>query len=439
MLPETGFTNMKVNLLGKKLLPLVILGVMVLLAVIALKNPPEANRKPTPAVARMSVETHTISEAPYQIQLHSYGTVRPRTRSMLVSQVSGQVVWVSPQFRDGGVFKAGDILLRIDKRDYQADARVAEAALLDSQQALAEEQALSLQAREDWQRLGNQGEAPDLVLRKPQLQAAKARVISAEATLSKAQLNLERTELKAPFDGRVLETEIDLGQVVANNSQLAEIYASDYVEIRLPLRNRDLSYISLPGDGIDAVDTDKQPANVRIQSSLGKQRGWDAHLVRTESAIDENSQQLHVIAQIDNPFDDNGNQATPLKIGEYVTAKIAGIQLDKAIVIPNKTIYQGSYVYLVENGLLMRRDIDIAWQNDSIAVISSGLKPQDQLVTTPMGQVSSGTRVNIVDDSQGANSIASPTGHDGAERPTSPPPTDLAQPLKQPHASGNRS
>jgi RND family efflux transporter MFP subunit len=399
---------MKAKLLGKKILPLIILSVLVLISYIALKNPPETSRKPPSKVARMSVETLTVTESPYQVQLQSYGTVKPRTSSKLVSQVSGQVVWVSPQFRDGGVFKAGETLLRIDSRDYEADVKVAEASLLNAQQGLAEEQALSLQAAEDWKRLGNNDAAPDLVLRKPQLMSAQAQVISAEAMLSKAKLNLERTELTAPYDGRILNKQTDLGQVIANNSTLADIYASDYVEIRLPLRNRDLAFIDLPGDGVDDSLLPAKNHTVTIQSNIGKRHEWNSQLVRTESAIDENSQQLHVIAQINNPFGDDSGLERPLKIGEYVTANIAGTLLSNAVVIPNKTIYQGSYVYLVEDGVLMRKDINIAWQNDKIAIIKTGLKPEDQLVTTPMGQVSSGTRVKIVNDPQSSTSIASP-------------------------------
>ena len=86
---------------------------------------------------------------------------------------------------------------------------------------------------------------------------------------------------------------------------------------------------------------------------------------------------------------------SPLKIGQYVTAEIAGSELNDVLVIPNSTIYQGSYVYIVEDGLLRRKDVVIAWQNDSDAIISEGLKHGDQLVTTALGQVTSGLRVAV--------------------------------------------
>jgi RND family efflux transporter MFP subunit len=274
--------------------------------------------------------------------------------------------------------------------------RIAGAILMDARQTLAEAEARTNQAREDWARLGNTGDAPDLVLRIPQLEAAKARIISAESGLQKAELDLERTNIVAPFAGRILRKFVDLGQVVSPNTQLAEIYATDYVEIRLPLRNRDLPFINLPESYRFADVSHASSGRVEIRSDLGGEDSWDAVLVRTEGAIDETARQLHVIAQIDDPFGRGNEDQAPLKIGQYVTARLAGNTVGGALVIPNNTIYQGTYVYTVEDGILRRRDIEIDWQNDVEAIIGAGLSPGDVLVTTPLGQVTSGIRVSVV-------------------------------------------
>jgi len=376
----------------KKFLPLVILGVLVVVAAVILRNPPEADRQGPPDGPKMNVETVLVVRAPYQIKLQSYGTVQPRTQSMLVAQVSGEVTAINPNFREGGSFEEDDLLLAIDVRDYEADVRIAEGSLMETHQVLAEEQARSDQARQDWERLGNDGEAPALVLRKPQLLAAKARVISAESTLQKAKLDLERTEIHAPYGGRIMRKLVDVGQVVTVNSQLAEIYATDYVEIRLPLRNRDLGLIDLPES---KGATENPAADVAIRSDLGGPQLWHGRIVRTESAIDETARQLHVVAQIDAPFTATETSSLPLKIGQYVTAELQGQRLANAIVIPNASIYQGSYVYTVKEGVLQRKNITIAWQSDTEALIDSGLNDGDQLVTTPLGQVTSGTRVSV--------------------------------------------
>jgi RND family efflux transporter MFP subunit len=342
----------------------------------------------------MTVDATRVERNTYQVRLQSYGTVQPRTQTTLVAQVPGQIVSVNEHVRDGGFFEKGDVLAWIDARDYEANVRIADAVLMDAKQTLAEAEARSNQAREDWERLGNEGDAPDLVLKVPQLQAAKARVISAESTLQKALLELERTQIVAPFAGRILRKYADIGQYVSANSPLADIYATDYVEIRLPLRNRDLSFIDLP-ETYRFEASDAPVAGVTIRSELIGDVAWDAKLVRTEGAIDETARQLHVIAQIDDPFSAERDGQTPPKIGQYVTAELRGKTLNDVLVIPNSTIYQGTYVYVVENDLLQRHDIEIAWQNDRDAIISAGLEDGDMLVTTALGQVTSGLRVSI--------------------------------------------
>ncbi len=381
---------------NKKLLPIAIFGGLVLLAVIIRLNPPEAPQRPAFSGPMMTVETRVVAETNYPIVLESYGTVQPRTSSILVAQVGGQIMSVNPNVRDGGFFEEGDVLANIDARDYEADVRIAAASLMDARQTLAEAEARTNQAQEDWARLGNTGEAPDLVLRIPQLKAAQAKIISAESTLQKAELDLERTNIVAPFAGRILRKLVDIGQVVSPNTQLAEIYATDVVEIRLPLRNRDLPFIDLPESYRYTDVTRRIGSPVEIRSQLGGEGSWDATLVRTEGAIDETARQLHVIAQIDDPFGRDNEDQTPLKIGQYVTATLEGKTLPQALVIPNNTIYQGTYVYIVEDDILRRRNIEIEWQNDAEAVIGAGLMPGDVLVTTPLGQVSSGIRVSVV-------------------------------------------
>ena len=353
----------------------------------------------------MTVETIPVMPRDYQVMLQSYGTVQPRTRSILVAQVSGQIVEINENVRDGGFFEKGDVLGKIDPRDYEADVQIAQAALADANQALAEAIARSEQAREDWERLGNEGEPTELVLRIPQLEAARARVESAESALTKAKLDLERTRLAAPFAGRVIRKLVDLGQVVSPNAQLAEIYATDVVEIRLPLRNRDLSFIDLPERYRYSDAEDSKSTDVIIKSDLIGEEEWQGKLVRTEGTIDESARQLHVIAQIQDPFGPQNEGRSPLKIGQYVTAEIRGKMLPGALVIPNSAIYQGAYVYTVEDDILRRRDVHIAWQNDVEAVVQDGLEPGADLVTTPLGQVTSGIRVSVMGaDSRGNRS-----------------------------------
>ena len=267
--------------------------------------------------------------------------------------------------------------------------------LADAKQAMAEEVALSAQAARDWKNLGNNSTPNDLVLRKPQQQAAQARLSSAEAALAKTKLTLERTKISAPYDGRVLNQLVDVGQVVNANTQIAEVYATDYFEVRLPLRTADLKFVDLP-ETFRNNNTPTINAPVDIFSSLTDSPiAWNGRLVRTESAIDNNARQLHVVVQVDDPFNSDEIGRTPLKIGEYVTANITGKVIQNAIIIPTESVYQNTYVYVAKGNLIKRRSIEILWQDSKQALIGSGLEKGDRLVVTTLGQVASGTRIEI--------------------------------------------
>ena len=224
----------------RRLWPLIILVVTALVLVLLYGTRPRADRDWVETAPAIIVDVLDIHPIDYQMSVESYGTVQPQTQSFLVAQVGGLVTSIGDNFRDGAFISQGDVLLNIDQRDYVADVRISEASLADAVQRHAEELALSEQALVDWERLDLEGEPNDLVRRVPQLEAARARLASAEAALAKAKLNLERTKIVAPFDGRLINSFVDIGQVVSNNSQLAEVYATDYVEVRLPLKDTDI-------------------------------------------------------------------------------------------------------------------------------------------------------------------------------------------------------
>lgn len=385
--------------LRKLLIPAIVIAVTVVLIVFIKGNPPKTERFGSAPKANVTVAISHLKAQPYQVMINSFGTVKPRTQSILVSQASGQIINVNDQFRDGGFFDKGEVLLELDDRDHRAEVKSAQANLLTAQQALLEEQARGNQAQTDWQRLGNGEQASSLVLRKPQLAAAQAEVLSAQAQLEKAELDLERTKIRAPYAGRVLSRSVDLGQVVSNNTQLASIYAIDSVEIRLPIKNKDLGFINLPMQFRDKDNTE-QGADVALTSELVGHQHWQGQVVRTEGAIDETAQQLYVVAKINDPYKATADKQYPIKIGQYIKAEITGKILPNALVIPNSAIYQGSYVYTVKNGVLNRKDITLAWQNAEKAIIATGLNNGDDLVLTPLGQVSSGTKVSVMSEEQ---------------------------------------
>lgn len=382
---------------AKIIIPAAVVVTALLIVFFIKSNPPEARRFSSAPKAAISVSVLELVPQSYQVMIDSYGTVKPRTQSLLVAQASGQIIEVSDEFREGGFFEKSDVLLKLDDRDHQAEVKSAQANLLTAEQSLLEEKARGQQALTDWKRLGGSSQASSLVLREPQLAAAQAQVLSAQAALEKAELDLERTKVTAPYAGRILSRSVDLGQVVSNNTQLATIYAIDSVEIRLPIKNKDLSFVNLPEQYRDGAKN-QAGSLVKFSSDLVGEQTWQGQLARTEGAIDQNAQQLYVVAKIDDPYKSTASNQYPIKIGQYIKAQIAGKTVQNALIIPNSTIYQGTYVYVVEGDVLKRKDVTFAWQNANQAMIKTGLKANDKLVLTPLGQVSSGTKVSILDE-----------------------------------------
>ncbi|WP_017445150.1 efflux RND transporter periplasmic adaptor subunit [Gayadomonas joobiniege] len=361
-------------------------------------NKPQAFRGKPPQVARISVEVETIKPADYVVKIASYGRINALRQSELSAQVSGRVVYVAESMRSGGFFAANEVLVKLEDTDYKAQLQVAYAQMIEAEQGLIEEKALAEQAKGDWQRLGNKDKPNALVLREPQLAAAKAQYESAKASYELAKVNLQRTEIKAPYQGRVLSKNVDIGQLVSSNTIVGEVYATDALEIELPVKNSEIPLLDLPESYMQTQQQNKLTATI-ISSLSGRAERWQGHIVRTASAIDEQTRQLHLIARINDPFGEKAHGRLPLKIGQYVTAEINGKTIKDAITISNKTIYQGKYVYLYKDGVLQRQNISILWQNQDTTIVAEGLKAGDQIVTTPLGQVISGTPVKIKGES----------------------------------------
>jgi len=230
----------------KKILPILVVGEVLLVVTALMFSKPKAGKRGANTESKISVEVLDIQLSNITPQILSYGLVEPLTRTSLVAQVSGRVESISERFRDGGFFRKGELLLQIDATDYEIDVDIAQGSLAEAEQGLAEELAQVEQAKADWNRLGSSASINPLVLREPQLRAAQANVRSAKALLRQAEVNLARASIRAPFDGRVLSNSIDLGQVAATNTVLGEIYATDAVEVRLPIKNADLPLLELP-------------------------------------------------------------------------------------------------------------------------------------------------------------------------------------------------
>ncbi|MEM7517576.1 MAG: HlyD family efflux transporter periplasmic adaptor subunit, partial [Planctomycetota bacterium] len=266
--------------------PLLVVSLAAGYAVFLIKNRPEPKTfSPPPTVTK--VEATRLVPETFQVYLETQGTVRPRTTTTLIPEVSGKIVDVSPNFREGGFFTEGEVLLQIDRVNYETALVVARSALAQAARELEEEKIRGAQAVENWRRLGKRGEPGPMVRRAPQLAEMEARLAAAEAEVEQAARNLERTSIRAPFDGRILEQTVDVGQFVSSSTQLGRAFATDVMEVRLPLTSRQLSFITLP----DAVPSERSTRpEVVIRGQIGRNSGqWTGRVVRVDSAIDEMS------------------------------------------------------------------------------------------------------------------------------------------------------
>ena len=373
---------------------IVLLGVWLIIGfLVATKPKPEKRSRPSmpPTVNVIEVKPGT-----YQIVIPTRGEVRARTRSVLIPEVPGRITAVSPSFRDGGFFEKGDILVEIDPRDYQTAVTVAASNVAEAKNAFEQETARAAQARENWERLGKGTPANDLVLRVPQLAEAKARVEAATAQLDKATIDLGRTKIKAPYPGRIREQLVDVGQFVNTGTSLARIFAVDFAEIRLPLTNRQQAFIDLPED-FRGESSDQNPEELPSVTLTKKQGNreliWNGRVVRTEGAIDR-SRQLFVIAQIEDPYRKREDDQPPLKVGDFVEAKITGRLLENVYTIPRTAIREGDKVLAVDGEERLRfRQANVIWGDKLNVVVDQGLKPGDTICTTPPAYATEGAKV----------------------------------------------
>ena len=357
------------------------------LALSAARTP--AVQKPAPPPTLL-VDVAVAKREPVTFTVRSQGVVAPRTRTTLVSEVSGMIVEASPAFVVGGFFAEGDVLVHIDPRNYQTALKRATAAVAQAKTKVATENALAGYAYEDWQRLrtleASDRPASDLTLRKPQLAEAVAQLESAEADLEKATEDLSRTVIRAPYDGMVREKRADIGQFVNTGTPLAETFATDYAEVRLPIPQTELGYLELArvndGGGLQAI----------LSADIGGvSRNWTAEIVRTEGVFDPDTRVLHLVAQVQEPYR-AGRE--PLRIGTFVSAAIQGTNAGEVFVIPRHSLDRGRTLWVVgDDGTIEPRDLDIVRADEGFAYVAAGLADGERYTVTPPDNALPGVRV----------------------------------------------
>jgi RND family efflux transporter MFP subunit len=374
-------------------LPLAILAFAVVAAVAMVALRPDVETRP-PEVKPPLVRVADVTFQERQLTVTSQGTVNPRTESALVPEVSGKVIWVSPSFVSGGFFEKGHVLLKIDAHDYQQALIRSRAEVANAKLRLAQEEAEFEVAHSEWDDLG-QGEATSLTLREPQLENAKAAVAAAEANLVTAERNLERTEIRAPYAGRVRQKNVDVGQFVTTGSPMGVIYAIDYAEIRLPLPDRDLAYLDLPLLYRGQSANRKWPKVTLRADFAGRVHEWEGRVVRTEGEIDPQSRMVHAVAQVTNPYGRSKDpDRPPLAAGLFVEAEIEGVKAENVVVLPRSALRDNDRVLVVDDDNRLRfRDVDLLRVTREEIFVQGGLAAGERVCLSPLEAVTDGMKV----------------------------------------------
>ena len=370
------------------------------------------------------VEATTVKRENVTVEVRGFGSVQPRVKVQVVPQVGGAVVDVHEQLVDGGSFKAGEMLIQIDRTDYELSVDRAEAALAQAEAEVERTKAdiLYAEARLDdaeqelerIEELASTGAATPRELRKQQLarrlaqarlKSARARLAAAEATrqstassLKSAEVDLERTTVTVPFDGYVVDEQVDVGQYLVAGQPVATVYGSDAVEVSIPLRDSELQWL------LSTKDSAGQSQNrgvLKIGGTgrtyvttefAGERHVWPAEIVRIEGEVDPKSRMVNVVVSVPRPF--NGrDRSPPLVPGMFVEVVMEGRSLEGVARVPRAAVRDGAYVWVVEDGRLRIREVNVLRREQADALLGAGVDDGDILVLTNLETVADGMLV----------------------------------------------
>ena len=310
------------------------------------------------------VEVMTITKDSLQSEILSHGTVQSKQRSEISSEVSGLVIFRAKAFADGSFVKKGELLLRIDKTDYDAAVAEARSVLLQSQLTLKDKKAS----------FGNKSLPA---------QQAEAAQDAAQKQLQRAQRDLRNTQLRAAFNGVVQRRTVEVGQFISKGQQLFNLSGTDMAEVRLPVNRKDIEHIDNKWfqKSIETAIT----LTARI-GSHGQHISRQLNKARLQAAVDEQTRVFYLNVDIPDPynFQPQNQQRKPLALGTFVNARIHSRPIENAVRLPLELIQQDSSVYLYVDGKLQRQSITIGRKEAHHAIITGGLNNGDKLVTTQL-------------------------------------------------------
>lgn len=321
-----------------------------------------------------AVEVMVVSKGDHPVKIGTQGVVESVRETMLAAEVGGRVLKISDSLRRGGEVEKGALLVQIDPADYRSALAAAEVRLADAVLALEQEKAKVEQAELDWAKLGNGEPLNALVLRKPYLDAAKARVESARQDELKARRDVDRTAITAPFDAGIRAVNVEIGSVVNAGMMVAELYSSNELEVRLPLSLEDFGFVARDEKGMVRGE-------VKLSGKIGtKQYEWNAEPVRVDPEIDRNTLSASVVVKV--LANESGEFPLP-PVGLFVDVDMEGEMLEDIAEIPRRALMEGRRLIVMgEDGKIDFREVELVRMTEKSAVIHGGLESGEKIVLT---------------------------------------------------------
>ena len=383
----------------KRLLPLAIVLGALLILVFLVRSRPVVESKPPVAPPPLVRVTVAVLDT-VQLTVRSQGAVMPRTESALSAEADGQIVYVSPSFVPGGFFEKDEMLVRLDPRDAELAVTRAAADTARFATALQIEQEEARLAREEWRQLGS-GDPMPLVLREPQLAQSRANLEASVAALQQAKLNLERTEIRAPYAGRMRKKNVDVGQFLRRGEALATIYAINYAEIRLPIPDEELAFFDTPMQFRGETARAAGPPVVISAEFAGRRHRWEGRVVRMEGEIDPMSRMVYAVARVQNPYGRGTNpDRPPLGIGMFVEAEILGRSYSGVAVLPRTAMHGENRIAVIdEENRLRFRDVDVLRIESDRVFILSGVESGERVCLSALETQVEGMEVRMLESS----------------------------------------
>lgn len=383
---------------------IITVGVLFFAVIVAyglVKTAPEPEQVEPEEIAT-SIRVLEVQRERVRLEVTSQGSVVPHKESELIPEVSGRVQWVSPNLVPGGFFSANDVLLRIENSDHQATVSRSEAALSRAQ---AEEELARFELARMEELVKNKltsQSSLETVLRNHRI--AEATLLESGIALEQAQRDLDRTEIRAPYDGLVRNERVDIGQYLSRGQSIASIYASDAAEVRLPLADRQLAYLELPLAYRGELDPNLAPDVLLYTDFGGEHYEWNGKLVRTEAEIDSKSRMVTAVVRVYNQ--ENVDQPD-LPVGLFVSARIKGRWADSIINLPRAALRNQNQVLVIDqDNRIHYRNVEILrFENDNV-LISAGLNSGEIVNISPLQTVVEGMRVNPIKQAASADPSA---------------------------------